>query len=288
MEFYDINGILLKVGDIATYKNVTERVYDEASDGRFYPEDYDEPDFEGRKVKIIKFDGYDGTILVEDIRARSCLWTYGCYLTKENKETRKEKIEESFNKKEDNKKEESGLKMDMKKIFGTGIGDLEDKVALTYLGQIAVKKEDGSYITYNKSNGTLENQMDMVMSMQGFLIAIPTPTVAIDDIIVKDDNFYQVLKINENGSLNSIDFKTGQEVTILKETTFGMSYYIKVFNMLGQMNQGQQQNPMMGTIMMQMMMGKDKDMDIKDLMMMQMMMGQNGVFQLFTDNSQDK
>ena len=140
---------------------------------------------------------------------------------KPNKEIKKEKGEDSMN----------NL---AKKMFGE-IGQLKSGVAaLTFNGQIAFKRENGDYVRYNTETKAIENQMDLVIKgTEQMMYVMPYNIVAVGDILKYRDKFAQVVAIKENGSLIAIDFETGTEIVILKETNiFGIQFYMKVVSLL--------------------------------------------------------
>ena len=140
---------------------------------------------------------------------------------KPNKEIKKEKGEDSMN----------NL---AKKMFGE-IGQLKSGVAaLTFNGQIAFKRENGDYVRYNTETKAIENQMDLVIKgTEKMMYVMPYNIVAVGDILKYRDKFAQVVAIKENGSLIAIDFETGTEIVILKETNiFGIQFYMKVVSLL--------------------------------------------------------
>ena len=182
--------------------------------------------------------------------------------TKSNKEVEKEKGEDNMN----------NL---AKKIFGE-IGQLKSGVAaLTFNGQIAFKRENGDYVRYNTETKAIENQMDLVIKgTEKMMFIMPYNVVAVGDILKYRDKFAQVVAIKENGSLIAIDFETGTEIVILKETNiFGIQFYMKVVSLLSMQDPNMPGgfNPMMLMLLNK----EDKDDDImKAILMSQMFTGQ--------------
>ena len=182
--------------------------------------------------------------------------------TKSNKEVEKEKGEDNMN----------NL---AKRIFGE-IGQLKSGVAaLTFNGQIAFKRENGDYVRYNTETKAIENQMDLVIKgTEKMMFIMPYNVVAVGDILKYRDKFAQVVAIKENGSLIAIDFETGTEIVILKETNiFGIQFYMKVVSLLNMqdLNMPGGFNPMM--LMLLNKENKDDDM-MKAILMSQMFTGQ--------------
>ena len=185
--------------------------------------------------------------------------------TKSNKEVKKEKGEDNMN----------NL---AKKIFGE-IGQLKSGVAaLTFNGQIAFKRENGDYVRYNTETKAIENQMDLVIKgTEKMMYVMPCNVVAVGDILKYRDKFVQVVAIKVNGSLTAIDFETGTEIVILKETNiFGIQFYMKVVSLLNiqDSNMPGGFNPMMLMLLnKEDKENKDDDM-IKAILMSQMFTGQ--------------
>lgn len=184
---------------------------------------------------------------------------------KPNKEVKKEKGEDNMN----------NL---AKKIFGE-IGQLKSGVAaLTFNGQIAFKRENGDYVRYNTETKAIENQMDLVIKgTEKMIYIMPYNVVAVGDILKYRDKFAQVVAIKENGSLTAIDFETGTEIVILKETNiFGIQFYMKVVSLLNMQDPNMPGgfNPMMLMLLnKEDKENKDDDM-IKAILMSQMFTGQ--------------
>lgn len=185
--------------------------------------------------------------------------------TKSNKEVEKEKGEDNMN----------NL---AKKIFRE-IGQLKSGVAaLTFNGQIAFKRENGDYVRYNTETKAIENQMDLVIKgTEKMMYVMPYNVVAVGDILKYRDKFAQVVAIKENGSLIAIDFETGTEIVILKETNiFGIQFYMKVVSLLNMQapNMPGGFNPMMLMLLnKEDKENKDDDM-MKAILMSQMFTGQ--------------
>ena len=184
---------------------------------------------------------------------------------KPNKEVKKEKGEDNMN----------NL---AKKIFGE-IGQLKSGIAaLTFNGQIAFKRENGDYVRYNTETKAIENQMDLVIKgTEKMIFIMPYNVVAVGDILKYRDKFAQVVAIKENGSLIAIDFETGTEIVILKETNiFGIQFYMKVVSLLNMQDPNMPGgfNPMMLMLLnKEDKENKDDDM-MKAILMSQMFTGQ--------------
>ena len=185
------------------------------------------------------------------------------------------KMEVKSNKEVEKEKGEDNMNNLAKKIFGE-IGQLKSGVAaLTFNGQIAFKRENGDYVRYNTETKAIENQMDLVIKgTEKMMYIMPYNVVAVGDILKYRDKFAQVVAIKENGSLIAIDFETGTEIVILKETNiFGIQFYMKVVSLLNMQDPNIPGgfNPMMLMLLNK----EDKDDDMmKAILMSQMFTGQ--------------
>lgn len=188
------------------------------------------------------------------------------------------KIETKSDKENKKEKGENNMNNLAKKIFGE-IGQLKSGVAaLTFNGQIAFKRENGDYVRYNTETKTIENQMDLVIKgTEKMMYVMPYNVVAVGDILKYRDKFAQVIAIKENGSLIAIDFETGTEIVILKETNiFGIQFYMKVVSLLNMQDSNMPGgfNPMMLMLLnKEDKENKDDDM-MKAILMSQMFTGQ--------------
>lgn len=120
----------------------------------------------------------------------------------------------------------------------SGFNKIENNsLALTYAGQIAIRRNNNEYVRYNKENQTIENLMNMVIKDSFNLIYImPATKVEIDDIIKHKDDFYQVIRINDN-ELSVINIKNGSKEIIIKEANImGISFYYKVVSLMSMNN----------------------------------------------------
>jgi hypothetical protein len=151
----------------------------------------------------------------------------------------KKSIQEKQNQpvvKETNKNNGGTSMFNMNNLFGE-FGKIENgSVALTFSGQIAVRRNDNEYVRYNKETQTMENQMDMVLKEASDLIFIlPINSVEVDDIIKHKETYYQILEIMNNGGLKAVNIKDGSKKTIIKETNImGISFYYKVISLFSQ------------------------------------------------------
>lgn len=188
------------------------------------------------------------------------------------------KMEVKSNKEVEKEKGEDNMNNLAKKIFGE-IGQLKSGVAaLTFNGQIAFKRENGDYVRYNTETKAIENQMDLVIKgTEKMIFIMPYNVVAVGDILKYRDKFAQVVAIKENGSLIAIDFETGTEIVILKETNiFGIQFYMKVVSLLNMQDPNMPGgfNPMMLMLLnKEDKENKDDDM-MKAILMSQMFTGQ--------------
>lgn len=169
---------------------------------------------------------------------------------------------------------ESGLKMNIKKLFGEFGKVSEGTVALTFDGKVAVARKDGDYVRYDAEKDQIVNSMSLVMGkVSKFFYILPVTSVQAGDIIKFKETFYQVLEVAENGSLKAVNLSQGTKSTICKETNaFGFNFYYKVtslFKVDGSAQEGF--NPLLLTLI------TDKgDSKYEDLLPLMLLGGQGG------------
>lgn len=212
-------------------------------------------------------------------------------------EVSKKDIVKIHGKEDKNNEEKVENKMNNKfgEIFNFGQYEGAD-LAITMEGSIAVKREDGNFVTYDSKNDIFENKMDFVVEeFSEMIMLMPSTEIKNGDIITKGKKFYQSIATEQNPNLfiNLID---GSKVELVKEKNlFGMEMYTKVTNIMkdglsfGQNTKEDEKkndngtNQMMQTMMMMKMLGKgsesEKGFDAKTMMMMSMMSNQGN-----TDN----
>lgn len=214
-------------------------------------------------------------------------------------ESKKDSSKEECNQ-EENIKEKGGAKMTntnkLKDIFNYGQYEGTD-IAITMEGDIAIKREDGSFVRYNLKTNEFENKMDLVITdFNDMIMLMPVTTVAIGDIIMKNNKFYQLINLaTATKSPMFINLLDGSKTELPKEKNlFGMEMYTKVVNIMkdglpfgqatevkeGETVQVNPMNQMMQMMMMSKLMKKDSDdssneFDMKQMILMSMMNGQS-------------
>lgn len=149
----------------------------------------------------------------------------------------------------------------------------DGSVAVTFDGKIAIRTADG-YVVYNSENGSLANQMDMVLKDVGFIYIMPAAEVKKDDIIKQNNNFYYIVSVNDRGSLNVINFSDGTVEVLAKGTNLlGKNIFYKVVNPLGQLDFKSGDSSF--DPMMLMFINQSGGSDIKEIMLLQMLMGKS-------------
>lgn len=141
------------------------------------------------------------------------------------------------------------LGMNMDKIFGGKIGMVKtDSVKLGINGEIAIKKADGTYVTFK--DDTLTNVSEFAFDIGGlFILPVSVDKVKKGDIIVKDNQYYHV---DEDGQVGkglqgtTVEGKI-EKFRFTKSMLFGSEFVRKVvspFSMLSE-NSDFSSNPMM-------------------------------------------
>lgn len=168
------------------------------------------------------------------------------------KESQKE-TKNQTNKKE--RTEENNMKNNLSAIFGETVGKITDgMVAITFNGEVAIKRNEDEYVRFNAATNTIENQMDFVMKEAGeFLFLLPVNEVQAGDVIKKNNTYYQVIGEGKTGGLTVVGIKTGTKKNLIKETNImGFNFFFKVVNLFGAMSGSGDSgiNPMLLTMLM--------------------------------------
>jgi len=172
-------------------------------------------------------------------------------------------------------KKEGNKMFNMKKLFGEFGKVQNNDIALTYGGNVAIKRSADEYVSYNTEKEQVENHMGMIFeASSGMMFILPVTTVEINDVIKVKNTFYQVLKINDNGSLHAVNLNTGTKSNICKETNvFGFNFYSKVVSIFadGANTTGAGINPMV-----LMLLADDGDNEMNDMLPL-LLMSQSGL-----------
>lgn len=114
-------------------------------------------------------------------------------------------------------------------LFGTELefGLCQDeKVTSTLLGVAA--KKDGTWRVFDKETKTLTDVGSMKLGELPLYI-MPSTKVAVGDMIKKDKNFYYVTKVNDDGTIDTMNAQTGNGVPMTPiKNILGMVIYTKV------------------------------------------------------------
>ena len=168
--------------------------------------------------------------------------------------------------------------MNLNNLFGNlRVGKAGRDYAITYYGTVSYKGK-----TYYQGQ---IYEVDGLTLPLDYLFFVPSNTVAVGDVISKNDTAYYVTKVNTNG-IEAVNLETGTVEKLLAGGPFGMTMYSKLFNPMGNMVNGNIGN----LLLMQSLMGDNKGGD-NSLLMAMMFMGNSGFnFQLpnFTAPAQPK
>ena len=168
--------------------------------------------------------------------------------------------------------------MNLNNLFGNlRVGKAGRDYAITYYGTVSYRGK-----TYYQGQ---IYEVDGLTLPLDYLFFVPSNTVAVGDVISKNDTAYHITKVNANG-VEAVNLETGTVENLLAGGPFGMTMYSKLFNPMGNMVNGNIGN----LLLMQSLMGDNKGGD-NSLLMAMMFMGNGGFnFQLpsFTAPAQPK
>ena len=158
--------------------------------------------------------------------------------------------------------------MNLNNLFGNlRVGKAGRDYAITYYGTVSYKGK-----TYYQGQ---IYEVDGLTLPLDYLFFVPSNTVAVGDVISKNDTAYYITKVNAN-SVEAVNLETGTVENLLAGGPFGMTMYSKLFNPMGNMVNGNIGN----LLLMQSLMGDNKGGD-NSLLMAMMFMGNGGFnFQL--------
>lgn len=154
--------------------------------------------------------------------------------------------------------------MNLNNLFGNlRVGKAGRDYAITYYGTVSYKGK-----TYYQGQ---IYEVDGLTLPLDYLFFVPSNTVAVGDVISKNDTAYYITKINANG-VEAVNLETGTVENLLAGGPFGMTMYSKLFNPMGNMVNGNIGN----LLLMQSLMGDNKGGD-NSLLMAMMFMGNGGL-----------
>jgi hypothetical protein len=158
--------------------------------------------------------------------------------------------------------------MNLNNLFGNlRVGKAGRDYAITYYGTVSYKGK-----TYYQGQ---IYEVDGLTLPLDYLFFVPSNTVAVGDVISKNDTAYYVTKVTKTG-VEAVNLETGTVENLLAGGPFGMTMYSKLFNPMGNMVNGNIGN----LLLMQSLMGDNKGGD-NSLLMAMMFMGNGGLnFQL--------
>lgn len=158
--------------------------------------------------------------------------------------------------------------MNLNNLFGNlRVGKAGRDYAITYYGTVSYKGK-----TYYKGQ---IYEVDGLTLPLDYLFFVPSNTVAVGDVISKNDTAYYITKVTKTG-VEAVNLETGTVDNLLSGGPFGMTMYSKLFNPMGNMVNGNIGN----LLLMQSLMGDNKGGD-NSLLMAMMFMGNGGLnFQL--------
>ena len=181
------------------------------------------------------------------------------------------------------KTKKEGLKMNVSKLFGEFGKVKNGEVALTFGGQVVIRRNADEYVCYDEAQEQIVNHMSLVFQEASkMLFILPVTAVDINDVIKVKGEYFQVLKVNTNGSIHAVNLNKGTKSTICKETNaFGFNFYYKVTSLFnggiaGTPTEGTVQTPPAIDPMMLMMLSKDGSSDFDELLPLLMLSGSQG------------
>ena len=120
--------------------------------------------------------------------------------------------------------------MNLNNLFGNlRVGKAGRDYAITYYGTVSYRGK-----TYYQGQ---IYEVDGLTLPLDYLFFVPSNTVAVGDVISKNDTAYHITKVNTNG-VEAVNLETGTVENLLAGGPFGMTMYSKLFNPMGNMVNG--------------------------------------------------
>jgi hypothetical protein len=125
--------------------------------------------------------------------------------------------------------------MNVRNLFGVDtIGAIKGNQFKPSMMGLAIKNDAGDYVVFDPKTNTITNVADMVFDGFDTVFAIPTPVVAVGDLILRGSEPLYIKAINDDESITVINpVNDRQENYLPQKTLFGFRVYVKVFSLFG-------------------------------------------------------
>ena len=183
----------------------------------------------------------------------------------------KEAINEIVNKY--NEKEKDNMK-GFNFNFGPCTGD---NIKMSVYG-LAIQNANGEWVSYDTKSGQIMNVDLLNFDGRKFMFKMPVAIkdIAVGQLIIHNKVPMFVTAINENGTINVVDIRAGEDKNIYPQRSpFGFDFVTRVISLFDNNNIGATENNPFGNMWLFALMG-DNEMDMKDMLMFSMMSGYNG------------
>lgn len=181
-----------------------------------------------------------------------------------------------YAKKANENKNDEGEKTKMKG-FNFDFGPCGNTVRLSMYG-MAIQNINGEWVSYNPDSREIIN-VDVFNIADGGKYMYKMP-VAIDDVKIGDIVVHNrvpmfVTAVNENGTFEVADVRSGEAKTVIPtRSPFGFNFITKIVSLFSGLTTPDKNNPF-GNMWMFAMLSDDKNFDVKDMLMISMMTGNN-------------
>lgn len=183
----------------------------------------------------------------------------------------KEAINEIVNKY--NEKEKDSMK-GFNFNFGPCTGD---NIKMSVYG-LAIQNANGEWVSYDAKSGQIMNVDLLNFDGRKFMFKMPVAIkdIAVGQLIIHNKVPMFVTAINENGTINVVDIRAGEDKNIYPQRSpFGFDFVTRVISLFDNTNIGATENNPFGNMWLFALMG-DNEIDMKDMLMFSMMSGYNG------------
>ena len=163
------------------------------------------------------------------------------------------------------------------KGFNFDFGPCGNTVRLSMYG-MAIQNINGEWVSYNPDSREIIN-VDVFNIADGgkymYKMPVAIADVKIGDIVIHNRVPMFVTAVNENGTFEVADVRSGEAKTVIPtRSPFGFNFITKIVSLFSGLTAPDKNNPF-GNMWMFAMLSDDKNFDAKDMLMISMMTGNN-------------
>ena len=136
---------------------------------------------------------------------------------------------------------------------------------------LAISTSAGTWVAYNAANSEVIDVTEFNFNMSKWIYAMPVAlsAIAAGDILVHNGKYVFVREVNNDGTINVLDYVTSSVMNILPvKSPFGFNFYTKICPLVDISNMTANADNPFGNMLPFLLMGEGKDFDPMMLMLM--------------------